>query len=113
LLDQSIVSGLGNIYANEALFRAGIRPTAAGARLGRVRVERLAQVIPGLLQEAIRWCGTTFSDYRDGDDRAGGFQQRLAVYGREGLPCRRCGAMVRRLTQGGRGSFFCPHCQSG
>ncbi|HXG52991.1 MAG TPA: bifunctional DNA-formamidopyrimidine glycosylase/DNA-(apurinic or apyrimidinic site) lyase [candidate division Zixibacteria bacterium] len=113
LLDQGIVAGIGNIYANEALYRAGVRPTARSRRLTRAEVGRLAAAIPELLREAIRWCGTSFSDYRDADDRFGEFQSRLAVYGRQGEPCRMCGTPVRRVVLGNRSAFYCPACQAG
>ncbi len=111
LMDQSVVAGLGNIYVNEVLFRAGIRPSRRAPRLNRDAVERIARHVPELLHEAIRWCGTSISDYRDGENRAGRFQAELRVYGREGAPCRRCGETVRRIEWGNRSSFFCPACQ--
>ncbi len=111
LMDQGVVAGLGNIYVNEVLARAGVRPAARACRLPRATVERIASEIPLLLQEAVRWCGTTFSDYRDGDDRAGEFQRHLRVYGRTGEPCRSCGTAIRRSARGNRGTFYCPRCQ--
>lgn len=111
LMDQSVVAGLGNIYVNEVLFRAGVRPTARGVRITRAAADRIAALVPELLREAIRWCGTSFSDYRDGEDRAGRFQAQLRVYQREGQPCRACGALVRRIVSGNRSSFYCPNCQ--
>ena len=111
LIDQRIVAGLGNIYANEILFHAGVRPTARAWRLGRARVERIAEMIPEVLQAAIRWCGTSFSDYRDAEDGFGGFQNHLAVYDREGGKCRVCGATIKRVAVGNRSAFYCPMCQ--
>lgn len=111
LLDQRVVAGLGNIYANEILFRAGIRPTARAWKLRRSKVERIARLTPKLLREAIRWCGTSFSDYRDADDRSGKFQQRLRVYDREGEQCRVCTGTIKRVSLGNRSAFYCPRCQ--
>ena len=111
LIDQRIIAGLGNIYANEILFRAGIRPTTRARRLGRSSVERIAQTIPRLLRQAIRWCGTSFSDYRDADDRQGEFQNHLRVYDREGQPCRICPGTIKRVSLGNRSVFYCPTCQ--
>ena len=115
LLDQSITAGIGNIYSDEALFRAGIRPLRRAGRLGKVEVERLAQALTNVLRDGIRWCGTTLSDgrYRLPEGGAGSFQKRLAVFGREGERCRRrgCEGVVRRLRVGGRSTHFCPVCQ--
>ncbi|MFQ5903939.1 MAG: bifunctional DNA-formamidopyrimidine glycosylase/DNA-(apurinic or apyrimidinic site) lyase, partial [Candidatus Binatia bacterium] len=90
LIDQRVLAGLGNIYANEILFHAGIRPTTRAWRLGRGRAERIAEVTPEVLTEAIRWRGTSLSDYRDGEDRRGKFQNHLRVYDREGERCLVC-----------------------
>lgn len=111
LLDQSVVAGLGNIYVNEVLFRAGLRPLRRSHLLTRAAADRLAREIPRLLREAIRWCGTSFSDYRDADGNRGSFQDRLCVYQRQGLPCRTCGTAIRQARLGNRGTFFCPRCQ--
>ena len=111
LIDQGVVVGVGNIYANEILFRAGIRPTTRAWKLGRVRVERIAQMVPKVLREAIRWCGTSFSDYRDAEDRFGEFQNHLRVYDREGEQCRVCGSRIKRVAIGNRSAFYCPRCQ--
>ena len=111
LLDQQVVAGLGNIYANEILFRAGIRPTKRAWRLTRRRVAAIAAMTPKLLRAAIRWCGTSFSDYRDGDDRRGEFQNHLRVYDREGEPCRKCRTAIKRVALGNRSAFYCPSCQ--
>ena len=111
LMDQTILAGLGNIYANEILHYAGIRPTMRAWRLGRRRAERLAQVTPTLLREAIRWCGTSFSDYRDAEDRRGEFQNRLRVYDREGEPCAECGVKIKRISMGNRSAYYCARCQ--
>ena len=111
LLDQRIVAGIGNIYANEILSRVGVRPTTRSWRLTRKQVAQIAAMIPRLLNEAIRWCGTSFSDYRDADDKFGEFQNHLRVYDREGEQCRRCPSLIKRVAMGNRGAFYCPSCQ--
>ena len=111
LLDQQIVAGLGNIYANEILFLTGIKPTTRAHRLTRKHAEALAGAIPRLLGDAIRWCGTSFSDYRDADDKSGEFQNHLRVYGRDGEKCRGCPSVVKRVAIGNRSAFYCPACQ--
>jgi formamidopyrimidine-DNA glycosylase len=111
LMDQSRVAGLGNIYVCEALFRAGIAPTRRSDRLVR-RAAALHDAIVTSLADGIANRGTSFSDYVDADGQAGGNQLVLFVYGREGEPCRRCAAAVRRRVQAGRSTFFCPRCQT-
>jgi len=111
LLDQQIVAGLGNIYANEILSFAGIKPTTRAHRLTRRQVQAIADTIPRLLRDAIRWCGTSFSDYRDGDDKSGEFQNHLRVYDRGGERCRACASVIKRVAIGNRSAFYCPSCQ--
>jgi len=115
LLDQRIACGVGNIYSDEALFRAGIRPLRRAGRLAKVEVGRLARALTDVLTDGIKWCGTTLGDgrYRLPDGGAGSFQKRLAVFGREGERCRRrgCDGVVRRQRIGGRSTHFCPVCQ--
>jgi formamidopyrimidine-DNA glycosylase len=111
LLDQQIVGGLGNIYANELLSIVGIKPTKRAFRLTRKEVEAVATTIPRLLEDAIRWCGTSFSDYRDADDKSGEFQNHLRVYDRDGEKCRSCAKMIKRVAIGNRSAFYCPACQ--
>jgi formamidopyrimidine-DNA glycosylase len=111
LIDQQTVAGLGNIYANEILFYAGVRPTARAYKLGRAKVERIAKLTPKILEQAIRWCGTSFSDYRDADDRYGEFQNHLRVYDRESEKCRACDGTIKRVPMGNRSAFYCPACQ--
>ena len=111
LLDQQIVCGLGNIYVNEVLFRIGVRPTRRGHRVSRALSAELGREISALLREAIRWRGTSVSDYRDGNDRRGGFQWRLQVYDRKGAPCYGCATPIKRIDLGNRGGFYCPRCQ--
>jgi formamidopyrimidine-DNA glycosylase len=111
LLNQRVIVGIGNIYADEILFLAGLDPRTQVSRLGRRRLERLWRAARTVLQEAIKFKGTTVRDYRDGEGLEGLFQNRLKVYGREGEPCPRCGAVIRRVLVSGRSTHFCPRCQ--
>ena len=111
LMDSHVVVGVGNIYANEALFRAGIRPATAAGKVSAPRLARLVTAVREVLREAIDKGGSTLRDYVDSNGAAGMFQLHYHVYGREGLPCRHCATpiCVRRLGQ--RSSFHCPRCQ--
>ncbi|MBE3604393.1 bifunctional DNA-formamidopyrimidine glycosylase/DNA-(apurinic or apyrimidinic site) lyase [bacterium] len=111
LMDQRIVAGVGNIYASEILFRAGVRPTRRAGRVTRAEAERIAAHTPAVLSEAIGDGGTTFRSYRDARGQPGRFAKRLQVYDREGKPCVTCGAAIRQATVGQRSSFYCPRCQ--
>lgn len=111
LLDQSLIAGLGNIYADEALHAAGIDPRTPADRLSSATVARLAKAIRRILRLAIRHGGSTVRDYVDGDGRPGSFQKLHRVYGRAGRPCRRCRATIRRIVLGGRSAHYCPACQ--
>jgi formamidopyrimidine-DNA glycosylase len=111
LLDQSRIAGVGNIYANEALFRSGIRPTRRAYRITRTEAGALHRQLRAVLEEAIRDRGTTFSDYRDADGNEGTFQFRLRVYDREGVPCPVCTAPIKRTVLSNRSAFYCPTCQ--
>jgi formamidopyrimidine-DNA glycosylase len=112
LMDQRVVVGIGNIYANEALWRAGIDPSRQGRSLRPEEVERLHGVIVPLLEEAIEARGTSFRDYRDARGERGSFAALLQVYGREGLPCANCGArLVGTHAVDGRATVFCAYCQ--
>lgn len=113
LLDQRIVAGLGNIYADEALFLARIHPARAGRSLSPAETQLLRDAIREALAAGIEHRGTTFSSYRDGTGKTGEHQHRLRVYGRGrgGLPCLACGQPLAFLVIGGRTSHFCPHCQ--
>lgn len=111
LLDQRVVVGVGNIYASESLFRAGIHPRRAAGRVSRPRLERLVESVRDVLEDAIRQGGTTLRDYVNADGTPGYFRQELFVYERAGSACRRCGTPVRRLAQGQRSTYFCPSCQ--
>jgi formamidopyrimidine-DNA glycosylase len=111
LMDQQIVAGIGNIYASELLFRAGIRPSRIAATLADSATDRIVAAAKTVLREAIRHRGSSISDYRDGEGKRGGFQDRFRVYDREGQPCYECQRLIRRETRGGRSSFFCASCQ--
>lgn len=110
LLDQRIVAGLGNIYVCEALHMAGIAPGRAGGRIGRDRLVRLAEAVKAVLHAAIEAGGSSLRDYVRPDGELGYFSSQWRVYGREGEACR-CGAPIRRRVEGGRSTFYCPHCQ--
>ncbi len=111
LMDNHIVVGVGNIYASEALFRAGIRPSTPSRRVSRLRMAGLARSVREVLAEAIASGGSTLRDYVDAAGAAGRFQFTHAVYGREGEPCRACGTEVRAHYIGQRNTFWCPRCQ--
>lgn len=111
LMDQRWVVGVGNIYASEALFRAGVEPRRPVNTLTPAELSRLRDSVRAVLTEAIEFRGTTLLDYRDASGGEGGFQQRLRVYDRAGEACRSCGAPIERIVQGGRSTFFCGHCQ--
>jgi len=111
IMDSHVVVGVGNIYASEALFRAGISPRIAARRLTRARCDALAHSIQETLGEAIIAGGSSIRDYVGGDGMAGNFQSNFAVYDRGGEPCKRCGTIIKRLQQGQRSTFHCPACQ--
>jgi len=111
LLDQTVVAGVGNIYADEALFRAGIRPTVNAARLSSARLIILHDRLQALLRQAIKSAGTTVDNYAGVNGETGGFQKYLRVYGRAGNPCKKCRSVIRRITLAQRGTHFCPKCQ--
>lgn len=111
LLDPRCAAGVGNVYANEACFEAGIRPGRRARKLRGEEIERLHKAIRAVLSRAIEARGTTFRDYRDAAGNSGSYQDFLLVYGREGEPCIRCGARLRRTVIGGRSAFLCPQCQ--
>jgi len=111
LMDGRVVAGLGNIYVNEALFRAGIHPARAAGRISQTRYDRLAEAIREVLGDAITQGGTTLRNYVNGDGRPGWFQLRLSVYGRAGEPCPRCGTAVALVPLGQRATYACRRCQ--
>jgi len=111
LLNQKLLRGVGNIYADESLFRAGIRPRRRAASLSRPELERLFTAIREVLKEAIALGGSSVSDYVDADGEEGFFQLKHRVYGREGEPCLSCKTPIKRIVIGGRSSHYCPACQ--
>lgn len=113
LLDQRVVAGLGNIYASEILYRAGIDPRRAAGRIAETRIASLVPLTREVLGEAIEAGGSSLRDYRQADGELGYFQHAFRVYGREGAPCRTpgCTGEIRRIVQSGRSSFYCPKCQ--
>ncbi len=111
LMDAHTVVGVGNIYANEALFHAGIRPTRSALRVTRAQCDLLVTCIKTTLKKSIKAGGSTLRDFVGSGGEPGYFQQDYFVYGRAAQPCRRCGAMVRLLRQGQRSTFYCPTCQ--
>jgi formamidopyrimidine-DNA glycosylase len=113
LLDQGIVAGLGNIYVCEALYRGRVSPRRKAGRIAPARVAALVPIIRQVLADAIAAGGSSLRDFRQADGELGYFQHRFDVYGREGAPCRTpgCGAIVRRIVQSGRSSFYCAQCQ--
>jgi formamidopyrimidine-DNA glycosylase len=111
VLDQRRVAGVGNIYADEALFMAGIHPLRPAGRLTRAQLERLRAAIEQALQAGIDAKGASIDDFRHVDGARGSFQDRFLIHRRAGQPCARCGATVRKLIVGGRGTYVCEHCQ--
>ena len=111
IMDNHVVVGVGNIYANEALFRAGIRPQQAAGKLSKPRCARLVGTIRETLADAIALGGSSLRDFVDSDGKPGYFQQHYWVYGRAGKPCLACGTTIKLIKQGQRSSFYCPVCQ--
>ncbi|HWF58066.1 MAG TPA: zinc finger domain-containing protein, partial [Candidatus Dormibacteraeota bacterium] len=111
LLNQSILHGVGNIYADESLFRAGIRPRRHAGGLNRAELTRLHSAVQQVLAEAIELGGSSVSDYVDADGVRGFFQLQHKVYGRAGEPCVVCGTPLKKIVVGGRTTVFCPKCQ--
>lgn len=111
IMDSHVVAGVGNIYANEALFRSGIDPRTPAQRISRARCDALAAEIKQTLGEAITAGGSSLRDYVGSDGMAGNFQSRFLVYGRAGEPCTRCGTTIRELRQAQRATCYCPSCQ--
>ena len=111
LMDARVVAGVGNIYANEALFLAGIRPRVAAGRLPTRRLDALADAVKATLASAIQSGGTTLRDFVGADGRPGYFVHELAVYGRGGEPCQRCDTTLKAVRLTGRATVYCPNCQ--
>jgi formamidopyrimidine-DNA glycosylase len=112
IMDAKIVVGVGNIYANEALFMAGVHPRRPAGEVTATECALIAKAIKRVLRRAIAAGGTTLRDYVDGAGRSGYFSQQLAVYGRAGQPCPRCAQPIEMVRMGQRATFFCPHCQT-
>ena len=111
LLNQKYIGGIGNIYADEALFLAGIHPLRPANSLTQAECSRLWESVNKVIAAGIADGGTTFRDYQNGEGGKGSHQEHLYVYGRKGAQCRNCGAVIERITVGGRGTHFCPKCQ--
>jgi len=111
IMNGQVVVGVGNIYASESLFRAGIHPTRSAKRISRARCERLVVAIKSVLAEAIEQGGTTLRDFYNGAGEPGYFKQCLQVYGRGGEPCMQCNAVIRQIVQGQRSTYYCGRCQ--
>jgi formamidopyrimidine-DNA glycosylase len=111
LMDQRLIAGLGNIYASEILYRAGVRPSRPAGRVTARERAAICGATVSVLEDAIRLGGSSISDYRDGEGREGSFQMHFDVYGRAGDLCRRCATRVRARVLSGRSSFYCPQCQ--
>jgi formamidopyrimidine-DNA glycosylase len=112
IMNSKVVVGVGNIYANEALFLAGINPRRSAGRLSAERYARLAHAIKTVLRASIKAGGTTLRDFTAEDGRPGYFQQKLNVYGKTGEPCSHCGTAIKHITLGQRATYYCPHCQT-
>ena len=111
LLDQSVLRGVGNIYADESLWSARIHPARVGANLTVPQTQKLLRVLQGILQKAILMRGSTIADFQDGNGDPGEYQKQHRAYGREGRKCFRCRAIIRRTIVAGRSSYYCPKCQ--
>jgi formamidopyrimidine-DNA glycosylase len=110
-LDQKLIAGIGNIYADESCFRARILPTRQSKALNLNEIKKLSSAIVAILKLAIKKKGTSADTYRQLSGAPGGFVPYLKVYGRGGKPCKGCKGLVKKIRQGGRGTHFCPHCQ--
>lgn len=111
IMDSKIVVGVGNIYASEALFRAGIRPTRAAGRVTKKEYEKLTRAIKEILHAAILAGGTTLQDFTNSEGKPGYFKQKLHVYGRKGESCTKCGTPIKQTVMGQRSTYYCPDCQ--
>lgn len=111
LLDQKVIAGIGNIYADEACFRSGVHPASPAASLTETRLAALLQSVQAVLEQSIEECGSSIRDYRDANGDAGAFQNLFRVYGRAGEACFNCGGPLHKTTVAGRTTVFCPVCQ--
>jgi len=112
LLDQHFLAGIGNIYSDEILFHAGLHPLMRASDLDGIRTKRLWRAVKQILKQAIRWRGSSVRDFQDARDNPGSYQHFHRVYGRGGKPCFQCGRPIERIRVQGRGTYFCPRCQS-
>jgi formamidopyrimidine-DNA glycosylase len=110
-MDNRVVVGVGNIYANESLFRSGIHPNRAANKISAARCDRLATTIKEVLAQAIEAGGSTLRDFVNSEGEPGAFQLQYCVYGREGEPCKTCAAPIRLMRHSGRATFYCATCQ--
>jgi formamidopyrimidine-DNA glycosylase len=113
LLDQTVLRGVGNIYADESLWRAKIHPARLGASINKKQAAILHRALQDILKKAIVMRGSSIANFVDSDGNPGGYQQHHRAYGREGQKCYRCGTIIRRAIVAGRSSYFCPKCQVG
>lgn len=113
LLNQKYIAGIGNIYADEICYAAGVYPAKNAKQLSEKEIKKLFQVTEEIIGKAVKLRGTTFQDYRDGLGRKGGYLPHLSVYKRTGKPCRQCGSLIQKIRVGGRGTHICPTCQPG
>jgi formamidopyrimidine-DNA glycosylase len=111
LMDQTFIAGIGNIYADEICFYAGVRPTRIISTLGEKEIKKLFAGIKKILFEAIKYRGTSADQYLDAEGKEGKYAPRLKVYGRKGKKCLRCGGIIQKIKLNGRGTYFCPRCQ--
>ncbi len=111
LMEQSFISGVGNVYANESLFRSGIHPERTAGSLEEKEIKTLYREINKVIEEAIEGRGSSVDTYRDLDGKRGLYEERLQVYGREGEPCLKCGSLIKMKKLGGRGTYYCQKCQ--
>ncbi len=111
LLDQAFLAGLGNIYADEVLFRAGVHPLSTASALRPEQITKLHRAIRKVLRDSIRYQGTTVLSFVHGDGESGSYQDQLLIYGHTGKPCPNCAAEIEKIFVGQRGTHFCPHCQ--
>jgi len=111
LMEQSLIAGIGNIYASESCFLAGIKPTRLASSLKKEEKIKLFQSIKKILRQAIKYRGTSVDNYVDAEGREGKFESHLKVYGRQGEKCYRCGHLIKRITQNSRSTYYCPYCQ--
>lgn len=111
LMEQGLIAGIGNIYASEACFWAGLKPTRRAGRLKKEEAKKLYQAIIKVLKDSIKCRGTSADDYLDAFGKEGDYEKKLKVYGRKKEKCRRCSGIIKRIVQAGRSTFYCPNCQ--